>query len=196
MSLIRGSEQRFRISENSCQLPNVELSACEASSWALLMAARCCWLQAQLCLFLQIVSWLIRSMQAEQLRQRGLRDRTRIYGHWLHWPGWSFSFNTKLSNSLPSPLGQVDPVAHTQEDQSSKHTQCSPNSSGSSNQDFNLQVWSSTWMRWGWECITVQVLAFLKIVITGIWFSGIMLASGARGPEFDSRNPPQGPVWL
>ena len=25
---------------------------------------------------------------------------------------------------------------------------------------------------------------------TGIWFSGIMLASGARGPEFDSRNPP------
>lgn len=24
----------------------------------------------------------------------------------------------------------------------------------------------------------------------GIWFSGIMLASGARGPEFDSRNPP------
>ena len=26
----------------------------------------------------------------------------------------------------------------------------------------------------------------------GIWFSGIMLASGARGPEFDSRNPP----WL
>ena len=24
----------------------------------------------------------------------------------------------------------------------------------------------------------------------GIWFSGIMLASGARGPGFDSRNPP------
>jgi hypothetical protein len=27
-------------------------------------------------------------------------------------------------------------------------------------------------------------------IYQGIWFSGIMLASGARGPEFDSRNPP------
>ena len=29
-----------------------------------------------------------------------------------------------------------------------------------------------------------------KVYNKGIWFSGIMLASGARGPEFDSRNPP------
>ena len=28
--------------------------------------------------------------------------------------------------------------------------------------------------------------------VTGIWYSGIMLASGARGPGFDSRNPPFG----
>ena len=26
--------------------------------------------------------------------------------------------------------------------------------------------------------------------VTGIWYSGIMLASGARGPGFNSRNPP------
>jgi hypothetical protein len=51
---------------------------------------------------------------------------------------------------------------------------------------MNTVTWQSSHMATGRE----PPVSSSVLLPPGIWYSGIMLASGARGPGFDSRNPP------